>query len=90
MDCNLFLMEKTELSDWIVLYFSLIFIQVYVQVNKASEEDENIKTLAQDFFRKLEAQEEAAVSLWQHFRDVSIEEYARVYKVMTWIFSFSV
>ncbi|KAG8124053.1 hypothetical protein E2320_019392 [Naja naja] len=54
--------------------------EVYVQVNKASEEDENIKTLAQDFFRKLEAQEEEAVSLWQHFRDVSIEEYARVYK----------
>ncbi|XP_032072813.1 probable arginine--tRNA ligase, mitochondrial isoform X2 [Thamnophis elegans] len=54
--------------------------EVYVQVNKASEEDENIKTLAQDFFRKLEAQEEAAVSLWQHFRDVSIEEYARIYK----------
>ncbi|XP_070589289.1 probable arginine--tRNA ligase, mitochondrial isoform X1 [Erythrolamprus reginae] len=54
--------------------------EVYVQVNKASEEDENIKTLAQDFFRKLEAQEKKAVSLWQHFRDVSIEEYARVYK----------
>ncbi|ETE62083.1 putative arginyl-tRNA synthetase, mitochondrial, partial [Ophiophagus hannah] len=51
--------------------------EVYVQVNKASEEDENIKTLAQDFFRKLEAQEEEAVSLWQHFRDVSIEEYSR-------------
>ncbi|XP_026582537.1 probable arginine--tRNA ligase, mitochondrial isoform X1 [Pseudonaja textilis] len=54
--------------------------EVYVQVNKASEEDESIKTLAKDFFRKLEAQEEEAVSLWQHFRDVSIEEYARVYK----------
>ncbi|XP_015668337.1 probable arginine--tRNA ligase, mitochondrial [Protobothrops mucrosquamatus] len=54
--------------------------EVYVQVNKASEEDENIKTLAQDFFRKLEAHEEKALSLWQHFRDVSVEEYARVYK----------
>uniref|UniRef100_A0A8C5WUU9 Probable arginine--tRNA ligase, mitochondrial n=1 Tax=Laticauda laticaudata TaxID=8630 RepID=A0A8C5WUU9_LATLA len=54
--------------------------EVYVQVNKASEEDESVKTLAKDFFRKLEAQEEEAVSLWQHFRDVSIEEYARVYK----------
>ncbi|XP_062980979.1 probable arginine--tRNA ligase, mitochondrial isoform X2 [Elgaria multicarinata webbii] len=54
--------------------------EVYVQVNKASEEDENIKKLAQDFFRKLEAHEEQAVSLWQHFRDVSIEEYIRTYK----------
>ncbi|XP_053143270.1 probable arginine--tRNA ligase, mitochondrial isoform X2 [Hemicordylus capensis] len=54
--------------------------EVYVQVNKASAEDENIKKLAQDFFRKLEAREEQEVSLWQHFRDVSIEEYVQIYK----------
>ncbi|CAI5769805.1 probable arginine--tRNA ligase, mitochondrial [Podarcis lilfordi] len=54
--------------------------EVYVQANKASEEEENIKKLAQDFFRKLEAREEQAVSLWQHFRDISIDDYARMYK----------
>uniref|UniRef100_A0A670I489 Probable arginine--tRNA ligase, mitochondrial n=1 Tax=Podarcis muralis TaxID=64176 RepID=A0A670I489_PODMU len=46
----------------------------------ASEEEENIKKLAQDFFRKLEAREEQAVSLWQHFRDISIDDYAWMYK----------
>uniref|UniRef100_A0A8C3I499 Probable arginine--tRNA ligase, mitochondrial n=1 Tax=Chrysemys picta bellii TaxID=8478 RepID=A0A8C3I499_CHRPI len=54
--------------------------EVYVQVNKAAEEDENIKKLAQDFFRKLEARDEQTLSMWQHFRDFSIEEYVRIYK----------
>uniref|UniRef100_A0A803TS95 Probable arginine--tRNA ligase, mitochondrial n=1 Tax=Anolis carolinensis TaxID=28377 RepID=A0A803TS95_ANOCA len=54
--------------------------EVYVQVNKASEEEENTKKQAQDFFRKLEMREEQAVSLWQHFRNVSIEEYIQMYK----------
>ncbi|KAF7246979.1 putative arginine--tRNA ligase, mitochondrial [Varanus komodoensis] len=54
--------------------------EVYVQVNKASEEDKAIKTLAQDFFRKLEAHEEQEMTLWQLFRDVSIEEYIKMYQ----------
>ncbi|XP_066468671.1 probable arginine--tRNA ligase, mitochondrial [Tiliqua scincoides] len=54
--------------------------EVYVQVHKASEEDKNITELAQDFFRKLEARDEQAISLWQRFRDVSIEEYVQMYK----------
>ncbi|XP_030411760.1 probable arginine--tRNA ligase, mitochondrial isoform X3 [Gopherus evgoodei] len=54
--------------------------EVYVQVNKAAEEDENIKKLAQDFFRKLEARDQQTLSMWQHFRDFSIEEYVRIYK----------
>ncbi|XP_037750376.1 probable arginine--tRNA ligase, mitochondrial isoform X3 [Chelonia mydas] len=54
--------------------------EVYVQVNKAAAEDENIKKLAQDFFRKLEARDAQILSMWQHFRDFSIEEYVRIYK----------
>ncbi|KAM9155309.1 putative arginine--tRNA ligase, mitochondrial isoform 4-T4 [Pangshura tecta] len=54
--------------------------EVYVQVNKAAAEDENIKKLAQDFFRKLEARDQQTLSMWQHFRDFSIEEYVRIYK----------
>nr|XP_060608990.1 probable arginine--tRNA ligase, mitochondrial isoform X1 [Anolis sagrei ordinatus] len=54
--------------------------EVYVQVNKASEKEEDTKKQARDFFRKLEMREEQAVSLWQHFRDVSIEEYIQIYK----------
>ncbi|XP_078236534.1 putative arginine--tRNA ligase, mitochondrial isoform X2 [Pogona vitticeps] len=54
--------------------------EVYTQVNKASEGEESIRNQAQDFFRKLEAHEEEAMSLWRHFRDISIEEYTKMYK----------
>lgn len=51
-----------------------------MQINKAAK-DENTKKLAKDFFRKLEEHDEQALSLWKQFRDFSIEEYSRIYKV---------
>jgi len=51
-----------------------------VQINKAAE-DENMKKLAKDFFRKLEEHDEQTLSLWKQFRDFSIDEYIRIYKV---------
>ncbi|NXI61235.1 SYRM protein, partial [Anseranas semipalmata] len=53
--------------------------EVYVQINKAAE-DENTKKLAMDFFRKLEEHDEQTLSLWKQFRGFSIEEYIRIYK----------
>ncbi|XP_025949220.1 probable arginine--tRNA ligase, mitochondrial isoform X6 [Dromaius novaehollandiae] len=53
--------------------------EVYVQINKAAE-DENTKKLAKDFFRKLEEHDEQTLSLWKQFRSFSIEEYIRIYK----------
>ncbi|NXI95095.1 SYRM protein, partial [Psophia crepitans] len=53
--------------------------EVYVQINKAAE-DENTKKLAKDFFKKLEEHDEETLSLWKQFRDFSIEEYIRIYK----------
>uniref|UniRef100_A0A7M4FF28 Probable arginine--tRNA ligase, mitochondrial n=1 Tax=Crocodylus porosus TaxID=8502 RepID=A0A7M4FF28_CROPO len=53
--------------------------EVYVQVNKAAQ-DENVKKMAQDFFKKLEAREAQVLSLWQRFRNFSIEEYVHIYK----------
>ncbi|KAM4681159.1 putative arginine--tRNA ligase, mitochondrial isoform 5-T5 [Amazona ochrocephala] len=53
--------------------------EVYVQINKEAD-DENVKKLAKDFFRKLEEHDEQTLSLWKQFRDFSIEEYIRIYK----------
>lgn len=53
---------------------------IYVQVNKASEEDENIKNASHEFLRKLEAGDSQALVVWQRFRDFSIDEYIRTYK----------
>ncbi|XP_056422054.1 probable arginine--tRNA ligase, mitochondrial [Hyla sarda] len=54
--------------------------EVYVKVNAAAEKDEEMKQSAQEFLRKLESGHPQAISLWTHFRDLSIEEYAKVYK----------
>lgn len=59
-----------------------------MQINKAAA-DENTKKLAKDFFKKLEEHDEQALSLWKEFRDFSIKEYTRIYKVQT-IHAFSV
>ncbi|XP_069829655.1 probable arginine--tRNA ligase, mitochondrial [Dendropsophus ebraccatus] len=54
--------------------------EVYVKVNAAAEKDEEMKRSAQEFMRKLESGDPQALSLWTHFRGLSIEEYAKVYK----------
>ncbi|XP_064195998.1 probable arginine--tRNA ligase, mitochondrial isoform X1 [Anguilla rostrata] len=53
---------------------------VYVRVNREAESDESIWLAAREFFRCLEQGEEQALSLWQRFRDITIEEYQRIYK----------
>uniref|UniRef100_A0A4W3JA12 Probable arginine--tRNA ligase, mitochondrial n=1 Tax=Callorhinchus milii TaxID=7868 RepID=A0A4W3JA12_CALMI len=55
---------------------------VYVQVNKMAESDENIKLAAQEFFRKLEAGDKSTLAFWERIRCISIEEYANIYQVM--------
>ncbi|KAI3363682.1 hypothetical protein L3Q82_001306 [Scortum barcoo] len=54
--------------------------EVYVQVNKEAEHNEDMYKAARDFFRQLEQHESEAVSLWQQFREITVEEYQRVYK----------
>ncbi|CAJ1078254.1 probable arginine--tRNA ligase%2C mitochondrial isoform X1 [Xyrichtys novacula] len=54
--------------------------EVYVQVNKEAEHNEGIKEAARDFFRQLEQHESEAMSLWQHFREITVDEYQHVYK----------
>lgn len=61
--------------------FGVFVLQVYVQVNKEAEHNEDIKQAARDFFRQLEKHEREAVSLWQQFREITVDEYQRVYKV---------
>ncbi|XP_041660659.1 probable arginine--tRNA ligase, mitochondrial [Cheilinus undulatus] len=54
--------------------------EVYVHVNKEAEHNENMKQAARDFFRQLEQHESEAVSLWQQFREITVDEYQQVYK----------
>ncbi|XP_029965440.1 putative arginine--tRNA ligase, mitochondrial isoform X1 [Salarias fasciatus] len=54
--------------------------EVYVQVNKEAERDEDINRAARDFFRQLEQHQAEAVSLWRQFREITVDEYRRVYE----------
>ncbi|XP_034383993.1 probable arginine--tRNA ligase, mitochondrial [Cyclopterus lumpus] len=39
-----------------------------------------MKQAARDFFRQLEQHDNEAVSLWQQFREITVDEYQQVYK----------
>ncbi|XP_059971080.1 probable arginine--tRNA ligase, mitochondrial [Mesoplodon densirostris] len=54
--------------------------EVYVQVNKEASDDKNVAKSAHEFFQRLELGDTQALALWQRFRDLSIEEYIRIYK----------
>ncbi|XP_068406968.1 probable arginine--tRNA ligase, mitochondrial isoform X1 [Eschrichtius robustus] len=54
--------------------------EVYVQVNKEAADDKNVAKSAHEFFQRLELGDTQALTLWQKFRDLSIEEYIRIYK----------
>ncbi|VCW90758.1 unnamed protein product, partial [Gulo gulo] len=54
--------------------------EVYVQVNKEAADDKNIAKSAHEFFQRLELGDTQALALWQKFRDLSVEEYVRIYK----------
>ncbi|XP_024147260.1 probable arginine--tRNA ligase, mitochondrial [Oryzias melastigma] len=54
--------------------------EVYVRVNKEVEQNEALMQAARDFFRQLEQHDDEAVSLWQQFREITVQEYQHVYK----------
>lgn len=57
-------------------------VDIYVRVNELAKEDEIVKDLARENFKKLEEGEEEVTKLWQRFKDLSLEEYKRIYKVL--------
>lgn len=50
-------------------------------MNQEAERNDHMKQAARDFFRQLEQREAEAVSLWKQFREITVDEYQRVYKV---------
>lgn len=56
--------------------------QVYVQVNKEADHDEHVRLEAAEFFRRLEHHDEQALLLWKQFREITVQEYRRIYQVV--------
>lgn len=63
------------------VFWCFLFLQVYVQVNKEAEHNEDMKQAAREFFMQLEQHDSEALSLWQQFREITVDEYQHVYKV---------
>uniref|UniRef100_A0A671RGB6 Probable arginine--tRNA ligase, mitochondrial n=1 Tax=Sinocyclocheilus anshuiensis TaxID=1608454 RepID=A0A671RGB6_9TELE len=59
---------------------SFALAQVYVQVNREAERDESVRSAAAEFFRRLEQNEDQALALWRQFREITVDEYKRIYQ----------
>lgn len=57
-------------------------LNLYVRYNNEAEKDENMMQVAREEFRKLENGEEEAVRLWAWFKEISFEEFDKVYKLL--------
>jgi arginyl-tRNA synthetase len=53
--------------------------ELYVRINQDAETDPTIHDQARDYFRLMEDGDEAALELWSRMRELSIEEYKRMY-----------
>ena len=56
--------------------------KIYVRINQACKEDENILNACRDNFKKLEDGDQYCVELWQRFKDLSLKEFQRVYDLL--------
>lgn len=56
--------------------------KIYVRINQLCKEDENVLEQCRDNFKKLEEGDEYCTSLWNTFRDLSLKEFYRIYKLL--------
>lgn len=57
-------------------------VKLYVRINREAETQPELLDEARNWFVKLEQKDEEAVGLWKWFREVSLEEFQRVYKML--------
>ncbi|WP_099203299.1 arginine--tRNA ligase [Miniphocaeibacter massiliensis] len=57
-------------------------LNLYVKYNKEASENEALMDEARYWFDRLEKKDEEAVELWQWFKDISLNEFQRVYKLL--------
>jgi arginyl-tRNA synthetase len=56
--------------------------ELYVRFHSEAEKDEALETEARACFKKLEGGDEEAHMLWQRFRELSLSEFQRIYKIL--------
>ena len=57
-------------------------LKIYVKFHDEAEKTPELEDEAREYFKALETGDEEATTLWQHFRDVSLKEFKRVYDML--------
>ncbi len=56
--------------------------KIYVRINELCKKDENVLQACRDNFKKLEDGDEYCVTLWKKFRELSLQEFQKVYDLL--------
>ncbi len=56
------------------------FLQLYIKFHEEAEKDESLNDEARAYFKALEEGEQEAYELWSWIRELSLQEFMRVYK----------
>lgn len=57
-------------------------MRLYVKFHEEEEKDDSLNDQARDWFTQMEKGNEEALSIWQWFVDISLEEYKRTYELL--------
>ena len=57
-------------------------MKIYVKFHQEAEKDDSLNDQAREWFVKMEQGDEEALAIWQWFKDISLVEYKRIYKLL--------
>ena len=57
-------------------------MRIYVKFHEEAEKDESLNDEARAWFTKMEHGDEVALSIWRWFREISLKEFMRVYRML--------
>lgn len=55
---------------------------LYVKFHQEAEKNKSLEDEAREWFKKLEAGDPEAKELWQHFKDISLKEFQKIYDML--------
>ena len=57
-------------------------LDLYVRINNLCKEDENVLNECRENFRKLENKDEYCLKIWNEFKELSLNEFQRIYNML--------
>ncbi len=57
-------------------------VSLYIKFHKEEEENPDLHEEAKEWFKKLEGGDKKALELWKLFREISLEEFKKIYKIL--------